>query len=160
MTRAEALKLVKVLEAAYPRGEFTRERAEVYIRFLEPLDYRAANAAVAQLIATSRYLPTIAEIRETVARMTAGIPEPEEALEEVVEAARRGRYEFSHPAIRKAVDALGWEYIQYSEDPGVWRSQFLRLYGPIRERALIKHQTDGLLPAHNGATALPEGRSA
>ena len=76
-----------------------------------------------------------------------------------MEAARRGRYEFSHPAIRKAVDALGWEYIQYSEDPGVWRSQFLRLYGPIRERELIRHQTQGLL-AGGRDQALVEGRSA
>lgn len=159
MRRVEALKLVKVLEAAFPRGEFTEERAEVYAKFLEPLDYRAANKAVAHLIATSRYLPTIAEIRETVARLTSGIPEPEEALEEVVRAAQAGRYEFSHPAVRKAVDALGWDYIQRCEEPGVWRSQFLRLYGPIKDRELIRYQTLGL-PAGGQAPALPGGRTA
>ena len=159
MTRDEVFKLLAVIEAAYPKGEFPKERAEIYARFLRDLDYKAASAAVTKLIATSKFVPTIADIRSAVAELTAGIPEPEEALEEVVEAARRGRYEFSHPAVKRAVDALGWEYIQYSEDPGVWRSQFLRLYGPIRERELIRHQTQGVLPGGQ-LQALPGGRSA
>jgi len=67
MTEVEAAKLIKVLQEAYPRSEFSEGRIEIYTMMLADLPYQAAQKAVLKLIATSPFLPTIAEIRKTAA---------------------------------------------------------------------------------------------
>ena len=70
MNELEAQKLVTVIAAAWP-GQVSRltptqqaDQQQIYRRMLADLDYPVVNAAVERLIATSKFFPTIAEIRE------------------------------------------------------------------------------------------------
>lgn len=83
MTEVEAAKLIKVLQEAYPRAEFTEGRIEIYTQLLADLPYAAAQKAVLKLIATSPFLPTVAEIRKATAEYMHGpLPDADEAYRE------------------------------------------------------------------------------
>jgi len=135
MTPADASKLVAVLVAAFPNARVTSGTSAVYERFLADLDYRDVDEAVAVLVATCKFLPTVAEIRDAVAKSRSGAltaPSAEEAWGMVLrEVGRRGRYrlpEFTHPAIEAAVSAMGWVNICDSENQVADRAHFFRTY--------------------------------
>lgn len=140
----EALQLVAMLEAAYPAAKITDETAMLYAHFLADLDPDVAKAAVARVISTSTFWPSIAELRKAAAELQDRLPEPEEAWEEVLrEANRCGDWDtprFSHPLIERAVRAVGFRAIQYSEALGVERAHFLRVYEALRTRAMQERQ--------------------
>jgi len=89
--------LVAVLIAAY-QGTKASERitpatSKVYERMLADLDYTAADAAMERLIATSMFLPTVAEIREaTLAIRTGEVRPGGDAWGEVTRAIKRYGY--------------------------------------------------------------------
>ncbi len=89
MTAREAANLVAQLKAAYPNANIGGDTIKVYAAALADLDREAAQAAVAKVIATARFFPTIAEIRETVAEAACGLPDAEVAWLEVMDALRR-----------------------------------------------------------------------
>jgi len=72
VTKLEVAKLVGVLIASFPSSKATPETSVVYERMLADLDYHAANAAVERLLATAKFMPTIAEIREATLTVFAG----------------------------------------------------------------------------------------
>jgi hypothetical protein len=59
-----------MLKGAFPAAKTTESTSQVYETMLADLDWVVAQRAVTQLIATSRFLPSIAEIREVCATMT------------------------------------------------------------------------------------------
>lgn len=65
MTREESLAVATMLVEAYPR-EVRPETLKAYAMHLVDLDRVAAIAAVKRLVATSKWLPSIAEIRAAV----------------------------------------------------------------------------------------------
>lgn len=67
MTKAEALRLMAMLRAAWPRQEIGEDTTEVYAGMLADLSYADAKTAVTTLVKTSKWFPTIAEIREQAA---------------------------------------------------------------------------------------------
>jgi hypothetical protein len=155
MTKGEAAKLVAVLLAAYPAAKSTASTSEVYERMLADLDYPTANAAVERLLATSRFMPSIAEIREACMdlqhgeRVAGG-----EAWGNVLRAIGRwGVYrtpgqdfQFQDPVAARCVAALGWQNLCNSENQHADRARFIELYDrlAVSER---KEQNAGALPA-------------
>lgn len=69
MKRSESAELVMLILGAYPNAKTTSGTSGVYESLLADLDAKAARQAVQQLIATSRFMPTIAEIREATAAL-------------------------------------------------------------------------------------------
>jgi hypothetical protein len=67
VTREEALAIATMMIEAYPR-EVKPETLKAYALHLADLDRGAAGRAVKALVATSKWLPTIAEVRACVAR--------------------------------------------------------------------------------------------
>lgn len=138
MTRQEAVTLVGMLSAAYPKYEITRPTIRLYEDFLQDLPFDLARAAVAKHITTSTFFPTVAELREAALSMTDTAPVAADAWTEVLnEIARVGMYDkpnFSHPAIEKTVKAIGWRNLCMSEQIGVERAHFMRIYGDYRKR--------------------------
>lgn len=61
MRQSQAFALVALLEAAY--GEFPEARRQVYVEHLGDLDFDLAHESVRSLVGTSKWLPTVAEIR-------------------------------------------------------------------------------------------------
>lgn len=142
MTKNEALKLLVVLTAAYPRQEIGDPTAALYVKFMADLDYHATEVAIARHIATEKFFPAIAEIREAVVNVTNPLPSAAEAWRETLRAVYdvgiyKGPPKFSHPAVDKAVDTIGWREICMSEvgDPAI-RAHFMQVYESYRQRHL------------------------
>lgn len=146
MTRDEAMTIVNILNAAFPHGKLKQDSIKLYVNSLLDLPADAARAAALNLIAEGgrRFIPTIGEIRAATLDVMEPLPTAEEAWGEVrAEIHHEGYYgtpQFSHPAIEKAVRAVGWRDICSSDQPGVVRAHFLRVYDAFRER----HQVERL----------------
>lgn len=139
MNREEIAKILAVCAAAYPQVVISKETAIIYADNLWDLDYAATLATVRRLVSTSKWFPTVAEIRRALGE-SLGIVAPDAATaygEVIAAAAGRGlsdRPDWSHPAIDEVVKAVGWRRICLDDNPPALRSQFMRLYEPIRDR--------------------------
>jgi hypothetical protein len=166
MNTLEAKKLVAVLVAAFPTGKITAETVGVYERMLGDLDYGAANAAIERLLATSKWLPTVAEIREAGLTLNRGEMRPGgDAWGEVLRAISRYGYmrtpgidfEFTDPIVAECVRALTWRELCDSENQVADRARFVELYDRLaatRRRSELSES----LPAMQRFRALQEQR--
>lgn len=137
MSELQGKKLVAAMIAAYPTTKITDESAAVYVRMLADLDYDAASAALARLVATSKFPPSIAEIREaTLAMLNGEVRAGGEAWGDVLKAiGRYGRnrlpgqdFKFDDPTVAECVAALKWREICDSENQEADRARFIQLY--------------------------------
>ena len=142
MTKGEVAKLLVVLAASYPRFEVDDVKVQVWHEMLGDLDYAVASMAVKKIIMQNTFPPAIAEVRKAAAELT----NPEnltssEAWGEVTRAIRnygyyRGEEALASlsPTTAQVVRYMGWREICMSEDIGVIRGQFLRMYEQIATR--------------------------
>ncbi len=72
MTKAESMKIVCALFGAFPNSRFNEQNFETYAESLLDLDAKACGAAAQRLIRTSKFLPTVAEIREAATAQRSG----------------------------------------------------------------------------------------
>lgn len=171
MSPLEIKKLVAVLVASFPSSKITLDTVGIYERMLADLEYVVANAAVERLLATAKFLPTIAEIREACAALTVGEKRAGgEAWGDVLDAVGRyGAYRvpalnfrFEDPLVAKCVAALGWRELCLSENQQADRARFIELYDRLATTERVKQLADGL-PALKRLQAarpeLPAGRS-
>ncbi len=117
---------------------------------LGDLDYSLASLAIKKLILESTFPPSIAEVRNAAVE----IQTPEQttgaqAWGEVIKAIRiYGHYREEEalaslsPVTAQVVRYMGWREICLSDEPGVVRGQFLKMYQQIAER----EQKQKLLP--------------
>ena len=166
--KLQVKKLVAVLIAAYPAGKFTAETVGVYERMLVDLDYEAANAAIARLLATSKFLPTIAEIREAALTAHTGeIRAGGEAWGEVIKAVgKHGRnrtpgvdFQLADPVTAECVASLGWRELCDSENQPADRARFIELYDQLAARHR-RSQLSESLPAMQRFRALQAKQQA
>lgn len=140
MTTAEAKRLVVMLSASWPRQEIQQATLEVYALALADLDHGVAKAAVLQLMQTSRFFPTIAEIREAAVQTRVSLPTPEEAWGVVHRAiGKHGSYReplFDCDEIQLATDAIGWQELCLGEHPAANRARWLDAYRGFVSRRL------------------------
>lgn len=170
MTEAEAQKLVTVLVTAFPNTmvrmttDQQQQTMTVFRRMLGDLDYATANAAVERLLATSRFMPTVAEIRDVAMSLTVGEQIPGgEAWGHVVKAiAAQGAYRvpgtdfvFRDPVTVQCVAALGWMNLCMSENQPADRARFIELYDKLAARDRRLQLSEGL-PAMQRFRALQE----
>lgn len=142
MTKGEVAKLLVVLAASYPKFEVDDVKVQVWYEMLGDLDYAVASMAVKKIIMQNTFPPAIAEVRKAAAELT----NPEnltssEAWGEVTRAIRNyGYYREGEalasmsPTTAQVVRYMGWREICMSEDIGVIRGQFLRMYEQIATR--------------------------
>jgi len=178
MNEQQVLRLLRVIRGAYPRVTFTDDTIDAYTVMLKDLPYELAQRAVVDLIRTSQWPPTVAEICRRAAELVDPLPDVDEAYE----AARRAAREHSpyddqnralealHPLVRQALLTVGIETMAYTDQPMIAAAQFRQVYERLRESQLIRRQTErGLiaeldqrrrLAAADRVQALPEGRSA
>jgi hypothetical protein len=137
MTQAEAARLVAVLMAAYPTNKASAQTSAVYERMLADLDYPAANAAVERLLASAKWMPTVAEIRETALALAVGEQKPGgQAWGTVLKAVgEQGSYRrpgtdfvFADATTARCVDLMGWDRLCLSENEIADRARFIELY--------------------------------
>lgn len=143
MSELQGKKLVAAMIAAYPTTKITDDSAAVYVRMLLDLEYEAASAALARLVATSKFPPSIAEIREATLAMVSGeVRAGGEAWGDVLKAiGRYGRnrvpgqdFRFDDPTVAECVAALKWRELCDSESPEADRARFIQLYDQLAAR--------------------------
>jgi hypothetical protein len=147
MNPRETIKLMAILAAEYgDKFQITEARTDLWVEMLADLPYPVAETAVYKILSSSPFPPTISDIRKKA------LPDEVDAAEawgEVIKAVRyHGIYgekeamESLTPRTRKVVTWMGWREICMSEEVGVTRGQFLKMYGQVQER----DKQDALLP--------------
>jgi hypothetical protein len=168
MTESQVARLVGVLMAAYPSSRATAETSAVYERMLMDLDHAAANAAVERLLATAKFMPTVAEIRESTMLLSVGERKPGgQAWGGVLKAIRgEGVYRrpgkdfvFSDRVAARCVDALGWDELCNSENITADRARFIELYDQLAVQDRQRQLSDSL-PAMTRFRAIEAARTA
>lgn len=166
MTEGEAAKVLLIIEESYP-GRFTtsEDTMAVWARMLGDIPYDIVSQAVAALCRTSKFPPTISEIREAVAEAFDPLP----SVEDAYESARRIARDYSpytpvpdtlHPMVARALDIVGIETMAYTHEPTVIAAQFRRVYEGLREREIVKRQQGdaALMPAPDNVRQLDDAR--
>lgn len=126
---------------------------QAYEKYLSDLDSETLKHAVGECIATCKFFPKVAEIREKAgenALNREGVPSAAEAWAEVQrEMHDKGCYhapEFSHPLVREAMHAVGgWPHLTTALNLNLEtvRAQYIKIYENMVSR--LKHD-NSLLP--------------
>lgn len=131
---ADIRPVLKQLFEAYPNNKASEGTVAMYYRLLQDIPPDDLQMAVDQCIASSRFLPTIAELRETWHSLTRtlGQQSAAEAWADVEQQIRETGYigspQFDNPTTAAVVKSMGWRNICASEQPYVERAQFMRMY--------------------------------
>lgn len=136
-------KCLAKLAAAFPT-DMTEPQIVLYEEYLTDIEDDDLKRAIDECIATCRFFPRIAEIREKAAENAArrsGIPSAADAWAEVQHEIRaKGFYqapEFSHPLVREAMLAVGgWAHLTGPDEPNIEtvRAQYMRIYDAMLKR--------------------------
>jgi len=157
MTQKETSILLGMLRVAYPRfyAEISPEDITVSVgtwtMMLSDTTLEVATVALQRLIATSKFPPTIAEMRESIATVQyPSLPDAGDAWGEVNDAIRNYGYYRQAEAlasmrepVRLAVERMGWRDLCMSENGMADRAHFLRIYESMEKRT----KEQNLLPA-------------
>lgn len=144
MDKVNTTKAIAPLQLAF-KGALEKDRLQFYVMMLSDIPPQILEVAVKKLIMTNKFLPSIAEIRETAYGIKGTIsgtaaPDESEAWGEVVKAIQSvgyyGKPTFSHEAITTAVNNVGWQDICTTPSDGTntLRSQFRRAYQLAAQR--------------------------
>jgi hypothetical protein len=97
---------------------------------------------------SSEFFPTLRAIREAVAETILELPGEEEALAQIEARVTWGRSDDRdgdpppvHPLVRQALDHVGGFHAwKQTSEPGILRSQFLRLFREVRAASIREVQ--------------------
>ena len=153
LTKAETIQMVALITSAYPNHdrfnseEMIKAMVNVWANTFKDDDARIVSMAVAKHVQTSKWPPSIAEIREIM--MTIQCPDlipPDEAwlaVSDVMYA--KGEFgdgsRYLPPLIRRAVESIGWSNLwqmhrsgSIGKSAGYDRVAFMDIYKPLYER--------------------------
>lgn len=155
MNLKETTAVIAILKAAYPKWKPESDTAGVWAGALADLSSSEVVAAVRRHMATEQWPPSIAELRAACVQQQSAMHIDDEdtawgkVLDEVWRVGSYGTPEFDNPAIRDAVNAVGWDAICASEMIGVERAHFAKAYSATRKRILrAAALPDGLRDEH------------
>ena len=144
MDKVSTTKAIAPLQLAF-KGALEKDRLQFYVMMLSDIPPQILEVAVKKLIMTNKFLPSIAEIRETAYGIKGTVsgtaaPDESEAWGEVIKAIQSvgyyGKPTFSHEAITAAVNNIGWQDICMTTYDGMntLRAQFRRAYQLAAQR--------------------------
>jgi hypothetical protein len=158
-----SLQCMIMLQAAYPRMQFGEESLKVYELALADIEPPLLRTAVLRHISTSKWFPTIAELRQAataIVLQTDGQLSAPEAWGMVLREVRlvgHWRTPRLGPVVRRAVEAIGgWRQLCLSENSTADRARFIEAYTILRKREAQRVQQ--LPPVTEAQEALAEGR--
>lgn len=179
MTKADAAKLVAIVVTAYPNYDKFKDKAAVtatvnlWASMFQSDDGRIVALALNKHIATNKWPPSVAEIREIMLELQHPelIP-PEQAWLAVSDLLHTsGEYNYGDlyhqlpPLVARSVEAIGWGNLYEMHrsycrggKPGMDRVAFMDIYKPMYERLRQRAMTpEGLtLQIDAVASALPD----
>jgi hypothetical protein len=144
-----------MLVAAYPAAQVSEQTVEVYVTMLHDLDRSPVEQAIVRLIATSKFLPTVAEIRAMAVSVERGAERRGvEAWGDVLSEIRRvgvyGKPRFGDPLTAECVRMLGWRTLCESSHDFADRARFAELYDERQNRERQDAVAGRALPAPLG----------
>jgi hypothetical protein len=122
--------VVGTLAAMSPTKQFGAATVRVYAAALREVPIQELREVVWEIVKTSTFPPTVAEILQRVAQKRLSLPEPFAAWQMVCEtiAAREGWNELPE-AVRQAADAVGGPWgIRHTDNEIALRAHFLQAY--------------------------------
>ena len=144
MNKKEFAIFTSALKTYYPRENIipNEEAIELWHRQLQDIPYSLAELALNKWVATNKWSPSIADIRETAAGIKQGEPKSwGDAWQEVLKAIRvYGSYqeqealESLDERTRQVVKRLGFRNLCFSEELQVDRANFRMIYEQQTER--------------------------
>jgi hypothetical protein len=140
MNQKEAASLVGALAAGYPQWQVTKETVAVWADLMSDLDYTETRTVVREWLLTEDRPPSPAAIRRAIAG-SRGITAPSRATAwaeiraGISTSESNRRPAFSHPAVSKAVETIGWWEIRTSTNLDTLRSQFWKVYDEYAQEA-------------------------
>ena len=154
MTPKEVSILLGILRTAYPRfyvdatSASIKESVDVWTVMLSDINFETAKLALQRLIATCKFPPSIAEVRESVAAIQyVPLPDVGDAWSEVNAAIRNYGYYRQSEALasmrettRMVVQRMGWRELCMSENDMADWAHFLRIYESIENRTKEQRQ--------------------
>ena len=153
MTKQEIGALLALATANFPsmQEKDMRPTANLWSEMLSDIPFDIAKAALIKVLATARFWPTVAEIREAAAEIiNPQLPSPIEAWGEVVQAIKiYGLYRQEEglnslsPITKRVVQNIGWREICLCEQPDIIRGQFRMAY----EQYAKREKEEAVLPA-------------
>ena len=150
MSEQEFMKIASAIKTSYPTVNVLKDKPsmDIWYMMLSDLDYRVCQTAVLELISTSKFPPTIPEIREKCSYLTSPeIKEWSEAWEEVQRSI--GKYGMYQPQealesfdelTRKCVNRIGYVNICTSENITADRANFRMIYETEANRKRTENQ--------------------
>lgn len=150
MTKQEFATLAMAIRTYYPKEQIlpNQQAMELWYRELQDIPADVAEAALRKWVATNKWSPSIAELREMAAEVRHGeIPDWGEGWEQVLTAIRRfGSYrerealDSLDPMTRTCVQRLGFRNICMSENISTDRANFRMMYESLAEREQTRQQ--------------------
>lgn len=145
MERKEFAIIAKTIRSVYPNMLVDDDSKEVWFTFLKDMDYKEASAALARHICTSKFPPTIADLREQfVNNSNIGEMNGEQAWSIVYKAMENSAYGYKEefdklpPLLQKCVGSAEnlHELALMDSDTvnSVEKSHFIRIYGVEQKR--------------------------
>jgi hypothetical protein len=151
-TTAELLGALAVALPHHPKMPPSTLR--LYLRDLEPIPIAVLADAITWMIRTvpmERRLPSVREIREACAERVLQLPSEAQALEQITARIAWARTsEGDPPAVHELVEAAldqvgGYHAFRTTDEPGVIRGQFSRIYRGMREDTMRRCQASPAL---------------
>lgn len=157
------LDVLEFLMNAYPNKEIGEETINIYLKLLADIPADLLKAAALAHVTKSQFFPTVAELRDAGAGLmerASGVPNAYDAWHEVCRAiSTHGHYhlpEFSHPLVKKAVDACGgWKTLCMSENQIADRARFFQVYEVYQGR---QQEENRMLPEVASMITMLAGR--
>lgn len=163
MTKRDFGLFAAAIRTYYPRENIlpNEQAHDLWFRQLQDVPYPVAEAVLAKWVATNKWSPSIADIRDGVAEIQNGGPAPDwgEAWDQAMNAIRRfGSYDEDGalaslpPLTRETVRRLGYKSLCWSENQVADRANFRQVYEILSKR---KVETDKIpLPVRETLKAL------
>lgn len=153
MTREEFGRLAAAIKTYYSKEDvLVNDHAmELWYQQLKDLDYKISSIALSKWVATNKWSPTIADLRETYAGIRYGEPMSwSEGWDRTVKAIKKYGYMRETEALesldettREVVKRLGYFSLCASENLSADRANFRMVFEQIAQ----KRKTDELIPS-------------
>lgn len=150
MTQQEFLTIVATIKAAYPNSNVMPDKnsMDVWYLMLQDLDYAVVQSATQEYIATNKFPPSIAELREKCSTYT-DVPVKDwgDAWKDVCDAIRFKGYMREKEALesldettKKCVQRLGFQNLCHSENEMADRANFRMIYESLQKEKRYENQ--------------------
>lgn len=146
MTKQQMTQLIEMLQAEYPSHRIDNPESLLFSWAMQMADVpfeAGAMAAAAWIRSGERFFPTSGQLFQLVATESGAVPSMPNAWEMVLCRMRTTYPGFSAPpwdappSVKEALKAMGGMHVvRVSENIGVERSQFAKMYEVYRQRAV------------------------